>query len=60
MTIKDVFENPDKYDFDVDQLGECVIDTPVKTANFIQDGERTLVVHDLKDEIGRASCRERV
>ena len=48
MTIKDVFENPDKYDFDVDQLGECVIDTPVKTANFIQDGERTLVVHDLE------------
>ena len=49
MTIKDVFENPDKYEFDVDQLGECVIDTPVKTANFIQDGERTLMVHDLKD-----------
>ncbi len=48
MTIKDVFENPDKYDFDVDQLGECVIDTPVKTANFIQDGERTLMVHDLE------------
>ncbi len=46
MTIKDVFENPDNYSFDVDQLGECVIDTPVKNANFINNGERTLVVHD--------------
>ncbi|NLB69236.1 MAG: ATP-dependent 6-phosphofructokinase, partial [Lentisphaerae bacterium] len=49
MTIKDVFKNPEKYDFDVEQLGECVIDSPVKNTNFVSDGERTLVVHDLED-----------
>lgn len=43
MTIKDVFENPDNYSFDVDQLGECVIDTPVKTlTSSITENARSL------------------
>ena len=46
MTIKDVFENPSQFDFNVETLGECVVDTPLKRAKFIDDGERVVISHD--------------
>ena len=46
MTIRDVFENPEKFNFNVDRLGECTIDNPVKSAKYVEDDERTVITHD--------------
>ena len=46
MTIKDVFENPKKFDFTVDTLGECTVESPMKSVKFAEDGERVLISHD--------------
>ncbi len=46
MTIKDVFENPQNFNFDVDRLGECVVDTPFKQAVYVDDTKRTIITHD--------------
>lgn len=47
MTIRDVFEHPENFNFNVDRLGECMIENPVKTTNYVEDGDRTLIAHDL-------------
>ena len=46
MTIKEVLEHPEKVSFDVDQLGECAVDSPITGGRFVEDGDRTLFVHD--------------
>ena len=46
MTIKEVLEHPEKFSFDVDRLGECAVDSPVHGGRFVEDGDRTLFIHD--------------
>lgn len=46
MTIKEVLEHPEKVSFDVDRLGECAVDSPITGGRFVEDGDRTLFVHD--------------
>lgn len=47
MTIRDVFEHPENFNFEVDRLGECTIESPIKSSDFIQEGDRTIIAHDL-------------
>lgn len=47
MTIKDVFENPHNFNFNIDTLGECTVDNPVKTTKYVEDDDRTVIAHDL-------------
>ena len=47
MTIRDVFEHPENFNFNVDRLGDCTIENPVKTTNYVEDDDRTLIAHDL-------------
>ncbi|MGI5870007.1 MAG: ATP-dependent 6-phosphofructokinase [Kiritimatiellia bacterium] len=48
MTIKDVFEHPENFNFNVDRLGECMIDNPIQMTNYVEEGDRTIIAHDLK------------
>jgi len=55
-TIRDVFDNPTGFGFDVDTLGECAVDSPVRGAAFVRDGARIVISHDaayLSDMLGR-------
>lgn len=52
MTIRDVFQNPEKFNFNVDRLGECMIDNPVKSAKYVEDDERTVITHDFSHITG--------
>ncbi|MBO7223767.1 MAG: 6-phosphofructokinase, partial [Kiritimatiellae bacterium] len=47
MTIKDVFENPNKYNFNISNLGEAKIDTPVCRKKYVEENERVLISHDV-------------
>lgn len=46
MSIKDVFENPDKYNFNITTLGEGRLDTPVCRTKYVEENERVLISHD--------------
>jgi len=46
MTIKEVLEHPEKFSFDVARLGECGVDSPLHAGRFVEDGDRTLFIHD--------------
>ena len=41
-TLDKIAANPDKYSCRVEQLGECKVVSPVRTQEFISDGERIL------------------
>ena len=45
-TIKDVFDNPREFDFNIGTLGECTVDNPVKGTTFVGDGERVVISRD--------------
>ena len=47
MSIKDVFENPDKYNFNITTLGEGRLDTPVCRTKYVEENERVLISHNL-------------
>lgn len=47
MNIKEVIENPDQFNFNIDTLGECTIDSPIKSARCVEDEDRVLITHDL-------------
>jgi 6-phosphofructokinase 1 len=46
MTIREVLEHPEKFSCDVARLGECTVDSPVTDGRFVEDGDRTLFLHD--------------
>ncbi len=50
MTIKEVLANPENFNFDVDVLGECQIDSPIKSTKHVEASERVIFSHDL-DEV---------
>lgn len=46
MTISEILEHPESCDFNVQRLGECTIDSPVRGSVFVPEGDRTLIRHD--------------
>lgn len=60
MTILDkVLENPEAYSIDVERLGECKLDSPVRSRDFIRDDDRILITQNarwldyLENKLGR-------
>ncbi len=47
MLLQEVLTNPEKYTFDVDRLGECRIESPVKCSPFVSDDERNALTCDM-------------
>lgn len=46
MTIKEVLENPEDFNFDIDVLGACMIDSPIKSTTHVEDDDRVIFSHD--------------
>src|SRR5574344_2735859 len=46
-TFEKIYANPKAYPFDVDTLGECKIQSPVRHHEFISDGDRVLITPNL-------------
>ena len=46
MTIQEIFDRPEAFDFNVATLGECTVDNPVRDTVFVPDGARTLIRHN--------------
>ncbi|NLL84548.1 MAG: ATP-dependent 6-phosphofructokinase [Lentisphaerae bacterium] len=42
-----VLREPDKYNFNVDTLGECKIDSPARQRDFIAPGSRAVMAYDV-------------
>ena len=47
--IEKIFSNPQEYALNVETLGPCKIDSPVRNRDFIEDDERILVTENVKD-----------
>ena len=47
MTIKEILDSPEKVNFNIDTLGECSVDSPITVPFYVEDGERTIINHDL-------------
>jgi len=41
-----VLAEPAKYNFDVDTLGECKVDTPLRSCEYVTDADRVLLTTD--------------
>ena len=46
MTIKEIMDNPSQVNFNVDTLGECTIDSPIRVPFYVNADERTIIDHD--------------
>jgi len=66
MTILDkILASPLEYSLDVDRLGECKIDSPVRSRDFVKEHDRILIseneriVQFLREHLGREPSFER-
>lgn len=44
-----VIENPDDYSFEIESLGECTIENPIKRNTYVLDDERVIFPSQLKN-----------
>lgn len=44
-----VIENPERYSFEIESLGECTIDNPVKRDRYVSDDEKIVFPSQLKN-----------
>jgi len=49
MIYANVFQDPDKFSFDIPNLGKCSIDSPVKGRQFIDDDEQITFASQVKN-----------
>ncbi len=47
--IEKIISNPTEYSLNVETLGPCKIESPVRNRDFIEDDERILVTENVKD-----------
>jgi 6-phosphofructokinase 1 len=47
--LEKIFTNPKEYTLNVETLGECRIDSPIRNRDFIEDDERILVTENVKN-----------
>ena len=45
--LQEVISNPEKFNLNVDKLGECRINSPIRNPLFIEEGERVYVTSDV-------------
>ena len=63
--LEKMASSPERYSFDIETLGECKIDSPVRRHEFVRDGERIFIAENeslcrhLMDALGRAPTFER-
>jgi len=63
--LEKILANPSAYSLDVDRLGECKIDSPVRSRDFVKECERILttenerMVQFLRERVGREPSFER-
>ena len=50
--LADVISNPENYNLDIDNLGECLIDSPIRNPLFVEEGERVY----LSSDVGQAKA----
>ena len=48
MLYRNVFEEPEKYNFDVDKLGDCTVKNPLTGCEFVPENSRVLFGNDEK------------
>ena len=41
--LERIFSNPDNHTLDVEVLGKCKIESPIRNREFIDDNERILI-----------------
>ena len=58
--LQRVLANPEKYRFDVDTLGPCQIDSPIRNRNFLGAHERCVLTHDALELERLATTQPRV
>ncbi|MCX7959450.1 MAG: ATP-dependent 6-phosphofructokinase, partial [Deltaproteobacteria bacterium] len=44
-----VVENPDEYSFEIESLGDCTIDNPLKRNEYVSDEEQVVFPSQLKN-----------
>ena len=49
MIYEDVLKNPDKYDFTIASLGDCMFDSPVHDRKFVEDDEQITFASQVKN-----------
>ena len=63
--LEKILANASEYSLDVDRLGECKIDSPVRSRDFVKENERILVSENervlnfLRERVGREPSFER-
>ncbi|MCL2103660.1 MAG: ATP-dependent 6-phosphofructokinase [Kiritimatiellaeota bacterium] len=63
--LEKILANLSEYSLDVDRLGECKIDSPVRSRDFVKEHDRILISENdrvlqfLREKIGRAPSFER-
>lgn len=46
--VREVIQNPEKFNFEVDVLGECMVDSPLQERAFVCDHDRVVLPNDMK------------
>ena len=46
MTIQEIFDKPEAFNFNATVLGACTVPSPVRTASFVPDDARTIIRHN--------------
>ncbi|MCX7942930.1 MAG: ATP-dependent 6-phosphofructokinase [Deltaproteobacteria bacterium] len=50
-----VIDNPDEYSFEIESLGECTIDNPIKRSEYVSDDDKIVFPSQLKNIIKLAN-----
>ena len=45
--LEDVISKPENYNLNIDKLGECLIDSPIRNPLFVDEGERVYISPDV-------------
>ena len=46
--LEDVISKPENYNLNIDKLGECLIDSPIRNPLFVEEGERVYISPDVR------------
>ena len=63
--LEKIISSPEKYSFEIERLGDCKIDSPVRKHEFVKDDERIFITENrsfykrLKELLGREPTFER-
>ena len=58
MIYNDVLQNPSKFNFEIPELGQCLIDTPLKASEYIGNDERIAFSSQIKNIIDQLETKK--